>query len=102
LAFGDVSYTEARRGPAGAPPVRIEGSRPLVQPICHFEIIGKDAANLRRYYGELFGWEFNVGDPATNAVSESGNYGFVEGSSTGGINGGVGGGTALRLASSST
>jgi predicted enzyme related to lactoylglutathione lyase len=31
------------------------------QPVIHFEVIGKDGDKLRRYYSELFGWEF--GDP---------------------------------------
>jgi uncharacterized protein len=63
------------------------------QPVVHFEIIGSDPAKLRSYYGELFGWEFDIGDAATEAVSQPGNYGFVDGSTTGGgINGGVGGG----------
>ena len=63
------------------------------QPVVHFEIIGRDPASLRSYYGDLFGWEFQTADAATEAVSEPGNYGFVDGSTTGdGINGGVGGG----------
>jgi len=67
------------------------------RPVVHFEIIGRDPARLRAYYGELFGWEFSVGDAATEAVSESGNYGFVDGSALGdGINGGVGGGAGYE------
>jgi uncharacterized protein len=63
------------------------------QPVVHFEIIGRDPAELRSYYGELFGWEFQTSDAATQAVSQPGNYGFVDGSTTGdGINGGLGGG----------
>ncbi|WP_020580274.1 VOC family protein [Actinopolymorpha alba] len=65
------------------------------QPVVHFEIIGKDPAKLRDYYGELFGWEFHTGDAASEAVSQPGNYGFVDGQTTGdgtGINGGVAGG----------
>jgi uncharacterized protein len=63
------------------------------QPVVHFEIIGRDPAMLRSYYGELFGWQFQNGDAATDAVSQRGNYGFVDGSTNGhGINGGVGGG----------
>ena len=61
----------------------------------HFEIIGNDPSALRSYYAELFGWEFETGDAATEAVSQPGNYGFVDGSTTGdgtGINGGVAGG----------
>jgi predicted enzyme related to lactoylglutathione lyase len=61
----------------------------------HFEIIGNDPAELRDYYGELFGWEFQTGDAATDKVSQPGMYGFVDGTTTGegnGINGGIGGG----------
>jgi predicted enzyme related to lactoylglutathione lyase len=67
------------------------------QPVVHFEIIGRDPATLRRYYGKLFGWTFDTGDASTEAVSEPGNYGFVNGISTGdGINGGVGGGDGFE------
>lgn len=63
------------------------------QPLVHFEIIGRDPATLRSYYTELFGWEFQTGDAATEAVSQPGTYGFVDTSTTGGgINGGIGGG----------
>jgi predicted enzyme related to lactoylglutathione lyase len=30
------------------------------QPVVHFEIIGNDPERLRRYYRELFGWEFDA------------------------------------------
>jgi predicted enzyme related to lactoylglutathione lyase len=69
------------------------------QPVVHFEIIGNDPAKLRSYYGDLFGWEFATGDAATEAVSQPGGYGFVDGSTTGdgtGINGGVGGGAGYE------
>lgn len=62
------------------------------QPVVHFEIIGRDPAELRGYYGDLFGWDFDTGDAATPAVSEPGSYGFVHGHTTDGINGGIGGG----------
>ncbi len=64
-------------------------------PVVHFEIIGKDPAKLRGYYGELFGWEFDTGGPVAATVSQPGNYGFVEPGTNGegtGIPGGVGGG----------
>jgi predicted enzyme related to lactoylglutathione lyase len=65
----------------------------LGQPVVHFEIIGTDPAKLRSYYGELFGWEFQVGDATTEAVSQPGNHGFVDANTNGGgINGGVAGG----------
>jgi predicted enzyme related to lactoylglutathione lyase len=60
--------------------------------VVHFEIIGNDPERLRRYYGALFDWEFQTDDAVTEAVSEPGNYGFVDGSAGPGINGGVGGG----------
>lgn len=59
-------------------------------PVVHFEIIGNDPAMLRRYYGDVFGWEFEIGDASTEEVSQPGNYGFIDGGI--GINGGVGGG----------
>ncbi len=40
------------------------------QPVVHFEIIGKDAEKLRRYYADLFGWEFASDSPM--------NYGVVQ------------------------
>ena len=67
------------------------------QPVVHFEIIGADPARLRGYYGELFGWEYGVGDAQAPEVSQPGQYGFVDRASTGegGINGGVGGGAGF-------
>jgi predicted enzyme related to lactoylglutathione lyase len=68
------------------------------QPVVHFEIIGRDPAGLRRYYGELFGWEFDTGGPVAPSVSGAGEYGFTEAgraadaSGIPGIPGGVGGG----------
>jgi predicted enzyme related to lactoylglutathione lyase len=61
----------------------------------HFEIIGSDPARLRRYFGDLFGWEFDLSAPVAEAVSEPASYGFVNGGATSdgtGIPGGVGGG----------
>jgi len=65
------------------------------QPVVHFEVIGKDPTRLRKYFGELFGWEFDVPSPVAREVSEPGNYGFLDlvTSEDGtGIRGGVGGG----------
>ena len=65
------------------------------QPVVHFEIIGKDPQQLRGYYGELFGWEFDTTSPVSEAVSEPANYGLVDRNTTSdgtGIPGGVGGG----------
>jgi predicted enzyme related to lactoylglutathione lyase len=59
------------------------------QPVVHFEVIGKDAAQLREYYGNLFGWQFDANNPM--------NYGIVqrEGNTNSdgiGIGGGIGAG----------
>jgi uncharacterized protein len=66
------------------------------QPVVHFEIIGKDAKKLRSYYGDLFGWKFDTNAPVAEAISQPGNYGFINRHTTSdgtGIPGGVGGGT---------
>jgi hypothetical protein len=65
------------------------------QPAVHFEIIGRDADRLRRFCAELFGWEFEVGDTVSSAVSAPGNHGFIDARLLAGaaaVNGGVGGG----------
>ncbi len=65
------------------------------QPVVHFEIIGKNPEKLRKYFGDLFGWEFDTNAPVAQAISASGNYGFVNRNTTDdgtGIPGGVGGG----------
>jgi predicted enzyme related to lactoylglutathione lyase len=59
------------------------------QPVLHFEVIGKDAKKLQRYYSELFGWEIDSNNPM--------DYGIVprEGNTNAegvGIGGGVGAG----------
>jgi predicted enzyme related to lactoylglutathione lyase len=65
------------------------------QPVVHFEVIGKEPEKLRAFYGELFDWEFDTNALISPAVSEAGNYGFVDrytASDGTGIRGGVGGG----------
>jgi uncharacterized protein len=69
------------------------------QPVVHFEIIGKDPAKLRDYFGELFGWEFDVPSPVSEAVSDPAQYGFINRmalSDGTGIPGGVGGGAGYE------
>ena len=53
------------------------------QPIVHFEVMGKDAVKLQKFYGDLFSWK--VGD----AMPEMGFYGLVDGQ-TSGLAGGIG------------
>lgn len=71
----------------------------MAQPVVHFEIIGKEPAKLRSYFGELFGWEFDTSSQVATAVSEPDDYGFVNRNTTSdgaGIPGGVGGGAAYQ------
>ena len=53
------------------------------QPIIHFEIMGRDAIKLQKFYAELFGWQ--ISDP----VPEMHFYGLVDGASSG-LAGGIG------------
>ncbi len=63
------------------------------RPVVHFEIIGKNPKELRRYYGDLFGWTFDTSSPVSEAISQPTDYGFVDGGQNGGgIAGGVAGG----------
>jgi predicted enzyme related to lactoylglutathione lyase len=67
--------------------------------VVHFEVIGTEPEKLRRYYGEMFGWQFDTGGPVAPSVSAAGNYGFTAGNTTAdgtGIPGGVGGGPGYR------
>jgi predicted enzyme related to lactoylglutathione lyase len=59
------------------------------QPVVHFEIIGKDAEKLKRYYSNLFEWQIDSDNPmGYGMVPRDGNV-----SSEGiGIGGGVGAG----------
>jgi predicted enzyme related to lactoylglutathione lyase len=65
------------------------------QPVVHFEVTGRDPQKLRSFYGELFQWQFDTSAPVAEAISQPGEYGFVERYTTDdgtGIPGGVGGG----------
>jgi predicted enzyme related to lactoylglutathione lyase len=36
--------------------------------VVHIEIIGNDPEQLRSYYGDLFGWEFDTPSPVAQEV----------------------------------
>lgn len=70
---------------------------PKPAPVVHFEVIGKSPEKLRKYYGDLFGWELDMSGPVAKEISDTGNYGFVDRITTPdgtGLRGGVGGGAA--------
>jgi predicted enzyme related to lactoylglutathione lyase len=58
------------------------------QAVVHFEVVGKDGDALRRYYGELFGWNIDTNNPMQ--------YGMVDGKDNTTVGGdtGIGGGVA--------
>ncbi|HKO29003.1 MAG TPA: VOC family protein [Solirubrobacteraceae bacterium] len=67
----------------------------MARPVVHFEVIGRDPDQLRRYYGDLFGWTFDTPSPVATEVSDSDSYGFVDlitAEDGSGIRGGIGGG----------
>ncbi len=68
------------------------------QPVVHFEILGSDPERLRVFYAELFGWDYDLGDTVSAAVSAPGQYGFIDGGANGEApaNGGVGGGEGFE------
>jgi uncharacterized protein len=67
----------------------------MARAVVHFEVIGRNPDQLRRYYGDLFGWTFDTPSPVAQEVSEPDSYGFIDlvrsGDGTG-IRGGIGGG----------
>jgi uncharacterized protein len=58
----------------------------MPNPVVHFEIIAPDAAKLRKFYGDTFGWKINADNPM--------NYGIVD---TGTPGQGIGGGIAAPM-----
>jgi uncharacterized protein len=67
----------------------------MARPVVHFEVIGTNPDQLRRYYGDLFGWSFETPSPVAKEVSDPDSYGFLElitAQDGTGIRGGIGGG----------
>lgn len=52
--------------------------------VVHWEVRARDADRLKRFYGDLFSWKVDSGNPM--------NYGMVDTGLKMGINGGIGGG----------
>ena len=67
----------------------------MARPVVHFEVIGADPDRLRRYFGDLFDWQFDTPSPVAVEVSDPDSYGFLDlvaGPDGSGIRGGIGGG----------
>lgn len=54
-------------------------------PVVHFEIISQDAERLRKFYGEMFDWQFDAPMMGANVPD----YTVVRPSPNGGIAGGI-------------
>jgi predicted enzyme related to lactoylglutathione lyase len=54
----------------------------MAAPVTHFEVNAKDAARVREFFSNLFGWKIDI-DPSMN-------YGMVDTGVKMGINGGIG------------
>lgn len=54
----------------------------MANPVVWFEILGKDGKKLRQFYGDVFGWKYEV--------MENMDYGMTNTGSEKGIQGGVG------------
>lgn len=57
------------------------------RPVVHFEIMGRDAARLRSFYGDLFDWQLNADNPFGYATVDRDRNLSAEGV---GIGGGIG------------
>ena len=68
----------------------------MVDSVVHVEIIGRDPARLREFYGQLFGWQFDLPSPVAGEVSDGEQYGFVNPvDGAGPVAGGIGGGPSF-------
>ena len=54
----------------------------MANPVAWFEVVGKDGAKLRKFYGDLFGWNIDASDSGMD-------YGLVAAAEEG-IGGGIG------------
>ena len=61
----------------------------MANPVVWFEVMGENGEKLRSFYGDLFGWQFNV--------MEEMKYGMVAADEGRGIPGGVGQGKEKRV-----
>jgi len=57
------------------------------QPVVHFEVVGKDAEKLQKYYSDLFGWQIDADNPMKYGIVQREGTVNAEGV---GIGGGVG------------
>ena len=68
----------------------------MVDSVVHVEIIGRDPDRLREFYGQLFGWQFDLPSPVAREVSDGDQYGFVNPvNGSGPVAAGIGGGPSF-------
>ncbi len=47
--------------------------------VIHFEVVGKDAPALQRYYSDLFGWKFDTANPGGYGMTDNHDTGVIVG-----------------------
>jgi predicted enzyme related to lactoylglutathione lyase len=47
--------------------------------VIHFEIVGRDGPALQRFYGDVFGWQFDTNNPGGYGMSSPDETGIVVG-----------------------
>jgi predicted enzyme related to lactoylglutathione lyase len=79
----EVKRQTARETPSAA----ARKETPMGQPVVHFEVIGKNAAALRSFYSELFGWKIATDNPMNYGIVPKDENVAADGT---GIGGGIG------------
>ena len=51
----------------------------MTNPVVWFEVMGQDADKLRRFYGDLLGWEFDTNNPMQYGMVAAGQDGIAGG-----------------------
>ena len=51
----------------------------MANPVTHFEVLGKDAAGLQRFYGEAFGWQMQDVMDGSYYMADSGAENAIKG-----------------------
>ena len=51
----------------------------MANPVIHFEVAGKDAKKLQKFYGKLFDWKIDANNPLDYGMIEAGERGIPGG-----------------------
>ena len=51
----------------------------MMHPVMWFEVLGNDGGRLQKFYGDLFGWTFDVIQPINYGVAKTGDSRGISG-----------------------